>query len=145
LNRDLTQKSWRAGTHDCVVVAGDLADPYSGTKIAFSKAHATAVQIDHVVALGDAWSNGARGWTAARREQFANDPRELLAVSGALNEAKGDSNASAWLPPNTSFDCSYVSRQIDVKATYGLSVTPAEQATMAATLVRCAGAIPGSA
>ena len=95
-----------------------------------------------MVALGDAWSNGAQAWTADRREEFANDPLELLAVSGALNEAKGDSNASAWLPPNTAFDCSYVSRQIDVKATYGLSVTPAEHDTMASALAQCARASP---
>ncbi len=145
LNRDLTGTTWRAGTHECVVVSGTLADPYSGMAIVFSKAQASLIQIDHVVALGDAWSSGAGSWTAARREQFANDPLELLAVSGRLNESKGDANAAGWLPPNTAFTCSYVDKQIDIKATYGLSVTAAERQTMATVLARCGQTTPAAA
>jgi hypothetical protein len=142
LNRDLTGKSWQPNTHNCVVVAGTLADPYSGSMISFAKAQASVIQIDHVVALGNAWSTGARGWTASRREQFANDPLELLAVSGRLNQAKGDADAAGWLPPNAGFDCTYVARQIDVKAAYGLWVTPPEHQAMATVLARCGEASP---
>jgi hypothetical protein len=140
LNRDLTAKQWRAGTHDCVVVAGDLNEPYSGAAMHFLKSDASAVQIDHVVALGDAWQTGAAAWDAARREAFANDPRNLLAVDGRLNEAKGDADAASWLPPRAAAQCAYVVRQIAVKRAYGLWVTPAEHDAMARVLAGCPGA-----
>jgi hypothetical protein len=139
LNRDLLGVTWRAGTHDCVVISGTLADPYTGSAIPFEKAKATAVQIDHIVALGDAWQTGAQGWTAATREQFANDPLNLLAVDGPQNESKSDSDAASWLPPNKSFRCSYVARQITVKAAYKLWVTGAEHDAMASVLAGCPG------
>jgi hypothetical protein len=98
LRRDLTRITFRAGT--CVVLSGLLHEPYSGRDVVFSKAHASAVQIDHVVALSDAWQKGAAAWTADRRRQFANDPLNLLAVDGPLNDKKGDGDAATWLPPN---------------------------------------------
>jgi len=143
LNRDLTDKRWRTGTHGCVVVEGNLADPYSGTSIRFTKANADAVQIDHVVALGDAWQTGAAAWSDDRRTRFANDPLDLLAVDGPLNEAKGDADAASWLPPNHSARCAYVARQIAVKRKWGLWVTPAERDAMAKVLASCpATALP---
>ena len=99
LNRDLTHRTWRTGTHDCVVLSGQLNEPYTGRLVFFSKAQATAVQIDHVVAISDAWQKGAANWPAAERLAFANDPLELLAVDGPTNEAKGDGDAATWLPP----------------------------------------------
>lgn len=137
LNRDLSAKQWRTGTHQCVVIAGILRDPYTGRTIHFAKAHATAVQIDHVVPLGDAWQTGAASWTDARRKQFANDPENLLAVDGPANEAKGDDDTSTWLPPNAAFRCAYVARQVTVKARYGLWVTSTEQRAIRAVLARC--------
>jgi Protein of unknown function (DUF1524) len=137
LNRDLTAKQWRTGTHQCVVIAGILHDPYTGRTIHFTKAHATAVQIDHVVPLGDAWQTGAASWSDARRKQFANDPENLLAVDGPANEAKGDDDTSEWLPPNTASRCSYVARQVTVKARYGLWVTATEQRAIHAVLAQC--------
>ena len=65
LNRDLVAKEWRPGTHGCVVVAGVVRDPYTGRRLVFAKADAAAVQIDHVVALSDAWQKGAAQWDAA--------------------------------------------------------------------------------
>jgi hypothetical protein len=137
LNRDLTNKEWRTGTHGCVVITGILADPYTGRAIQFMKAQAIAVQIDHVVALGDAWKSGAARWSASEREQFANDPLNLLAVDGSSNESKRDDDASQWLPPNVAFRCSYVERQIAVKTRYRLSVTEAEAGAMTAVLDTC--------
>ncbi len=139
LNRDLVGVTWRVGTHDCVVIAGTLHDPYTATSIVFEKAHATKVQIDHVVALGDAWQTGAQGWSDITRERFANDPLNLLAVDGSANESKSDSDAASWLPPNTAFRCAYVARQITVKATYQLWVTGAEHDAMASVLSGCPG------
>lgn len=140
LNRDLTAKAWRAGTHDCVVISGVLADPYTGRTITFVKARAYQVQIDHVVALSDAWQTGAQYLDAATRERFANDPLNLLAVDGPTNEQKGDADAASWLPPNRGFRCAYVARQVAVKANYGLWVTPAEHDAMAFVLASCSAA-----
>jgi hypothetical protein len=99
----------------------------------------TAVQIDHVVALGDAWQKGAQQLSDSERVDLANDPLELLAVDGPTNEAKGDGDAATWLPPNKSFRCSYVARQIAVSAKYHLWVTAAEKDAMTAVLGSCPG------
>jgi hypothetical protein len=139
LNRDLADKQWRPGTHDCVVIAGTIVDPYTAKPIQFEKAHAIALQIDHVVALSDAWQTGAQQLSASARLQFANDPVNLLAVDGPTNESKGDSDAASWLPPNKRFRCTYVARQIAVKARYELWVTEAEHDALARVLTACPG------
>ena len=140
LNRDLSAKVWRAGTRDCVVLSGRFTEPYTGKEVTFSKAKASAVQIDHVVALSDAWQKGAAQWPASERLAFANDPLELLAVDGPTNEAKGDADAATWLPPNKSYRCTYVVKQISVKAKYHLGVTQAEHDAMARVLAGCGSA-----
>ena len=137
LNRDLSAKEWRPGTHGCVVVAGGLADPYTGTTITFVKADASAVQIDHVVALSDAWQKGAATWSAARRLAFANDPLNLLAVDGPSNAQKSDGDTATWLPPNRLYRCRFVARQVAVKAKWHLWVTAAERDAMRGVLARC--------
>jgi hypothetical protein len=137
LNRDLGAKEWRPGTHECVVVAGVLHDPYTGRRLTFTKEHAEAVQIDHVVALSDAWQKGAAGWDARRRLAFANDPLNLLAVDGPTNSRKSDGDAATWLPPRRSFRCRYVARMVAVKAKWKLSVTQAEHDAIARVLARC--------
>ena len=137
LRRDLTGITFH--TDGCRVVAGTLADPYTGTTIPFTRGQETSalVQIDHVVALSDAWQKGAAGWTTRKRVEFANDPRNLQAVSGAVNQRKSDGDAATWLPPNKSYRCTYVSRQIEVKKLYGLWVTPAERDAMSRVLASC--------
>ncbi len=139
LARDLADVTFRPGTRDCVVLTGSLTDPYSGRTIAFTRGEGTSddVQIDHVVALSNAWQTGAQQWDTAKRTAFANDPLELLAVDGPLNSQKGDGDAATWLPPNVSYRCTYVARQVAVKATYGLWVTPAERDAIAGVLASC--------
>jgi hypothetical protein len=139
LRRDLTAVVIKAGTAGCVVSSGLLHDPYTGTVIAFTRGVSTsdAVQIDHVVALGDAWQTGAQQLNLAVRTNMANDPLELLAVSGPINEQKGDADAASWLPPNKAFRCSYVARQVAVKMAYHLWVTPAEHDAIARVLATC--------
>ena len=139
LARDLTDETVEDGTRDCVVLSGTLADPYSGGTIAFRRGEDTSddVQIDHVVALSDAWQKGAQGWDEARRTLFANDPLNLLAVDGRLNQQKGDGDAATWLPPNRSYRCAYVARQVAVKAAYDLWATQAEHDAMARVLSAC--------
>jgi hypothetical protein len=137
LNRDLGGKEWRPGTRQCVVIAGVLHDPYTGRRLAFAKARADAVQIDHVVALSDAWQTGAAQWDATRRRAFANDPLNLLAVDGPTNTSKGDGDAATWLLPQRSYRCRFVARQVAVKAKWKLSVTAAEHDAIAHVLARC--------
>jgi hypothetical protein len=141
LNRDLTSIIYKPGTRDCVVISGILLDPYSGEKIAFERGVATSsdVQIDHVVALSNAWQTGALKLTYEKRLAFANDPINLLAVKGRLNSQKGDGDAATWLPPRKDIRCAYVAQQIVVKAKYGLWVTPPEKAAMAGLLAKCPG------
>ncbi len=136
LRRDLTS---RGMSGSCTVLTGVLQDPYTGKVIAFRRGVGTSakVQIDHVVALGDAWQMGAQRLTASARLAFANDPLELLAVDGPTNQRKGDADAASWLPPNKAFRCTYVARQIAVKARYHLAVTAAEKAAMARVLATC--------
>ncbi|HLM19616.1 MAG TPA: HNH endonuclease family protein, partial [Acidimicrobiia bacterium] len=121
LNRDLAAKQWRLGTHGCVVIAGVLRDPYTGQRLVFAKADAAAVQIDHVVALSDAWQKGAAQWDTMRRRIFANDPLNLLAVDGPTNARKSDGDAATWLPPERSYRCAFVARQVAVKAKWHLA------------------------
>ena len=141
LKRDLTNVVFKAGTRNCVVVSGDLIDPYSGKTINFVRGNVSSmeVQIDHVVALSNAWQTGAFKLSLAERTQFANDPLNLLAVQGRLNSQKGDGDAATWLPPSKSYRCNYVARQITVKAKYGLWVTPPEKAVMESILAKCPG------
>lgn len=139
LRRDLTSVGIEAGTNGCVVLTGTLLDPYTAQSISFVRGMKTAeeVQIDHVVALSDAWQSGAAALTAEERQNLANDPLNLQATSGKVNDAKGDGDAATWLPPNSGYRCTYVTRQIDVKARYGLWVKPAEHDAMARVLGRC--------
>ena len=95
------------------------------------------VQIDHVVALSDSWQKGAQQWEFQKRVNFANDPRNLIAVSGYINQQKGASDTATWLPPNKAYRCEYVTRQVEVKRVYGLWVTQAEQDAMVRELSKC--------
>lgn len=123
----------------CKVMSGVLNDPYTARKIDFLRGPETSddVQIDHVVALSDAWQKGAQGLTPQQRLAFANDPLELLAVDGAANQQKSDSDAASWLPANKDYRCQYVARQIAVKKKYSLWVTRSEYDAMAQVLKTC--------
>ncbi|MGN8131123.1 GmrSD restriction endonuclease domain-containing protein [Paenarthrobacter sp. 22069] len=140
LKRDLTGVTY-TNSVPCKVQSGTLADPYTGTSINFVRGAATssAVQIDHVVALSDAWQKGAQQLTLEQRTALANDPLNLQATDGPTNQQKGDGDAATWLPPNKGFRCEYVARQVSVKATYGLWVTQAEHDAMARIFGDCSG------
>jgi hypothetical protein len=136
LQRDMTNVVMGA---DCKVQSGTLHDPYSGETIVFVRGPSTSddIQIDHVVALSDTWQKGAQQLSLAERIALANDPLELLAVSGDLNQQKSGGDAASWLPPRKEFRCQYIARQIAVKAKYRLWVTPAEHDMMARVLALC--------
>ncbi|NMD97258.1 DUF1524 domain-containing protein [Rhodococcus sp. BL-253-APC-6A1W] len=147
LRRDLVDIAYKPGTRDCVVASGTLHDVYTGTTIAFTRGQdtSTAVQIDHVVALSDAWQKGAQQLDPETRANFANDPRNLQAVDGPTNSRKGDGDAATWLPPHRPYRCTYVARQVQVKAEYGLWVTQAEHDAMVRILTECGGTATGVA
>ncbi|OLL69918.1 putative secreted protein [Pseudonocardia sp. Ae168_Ps1] len=143
LARDLDDVAYKPGTDDCVVQSGILnPDPYTGEVIQFERGagSSSAVQIDHVVSLSDAWQSGAQQLDAAAREQFANDPDNLRAVDGPTNARKGDGDAASWLPPRRESWCEYGARQVEVKARYGLWVKPAERDALARLLDTCPAA-----
>lgn len=136
LKRDLKSVTFR---DECVVNTGVLRDPYTAKVINFKYGVGTSskVQIDHVVALSDAWQKGAQLLSAKQRYAFYNDPLNLLAVDGPTNGSKGDGDAATWLPPNKAYRCAYVARQVAVKAKYKLWVVAAEKAAISRVLASC--------
>ena len=125
----------------CRVLSGELLAPYTGESVSFERGETTSmlVQIDHLVALSNAWQTGAQQLDQTERIALANDPLNLLASDGASNSRKGDGDAATWLPAQKSFRCEYVARQISVKAAYGLWVAPAEHDAMVRVLATCPG------
>jgi hypothetical protein len=139
LKRDLTGQVYKEKTRECVVLSGTLVDPFSGETINFVRGNVSSmeVQIDHVVAMSNAWQTGAFKLSIKERTAFANDPMNLLAVKGRLNSQKGDGDAATWLPPLKSFRCDYVARQIAVKIKYKLWFTAPEKEAMIRILMSC--------
>lgn len=142
LRRDLVDITIKPGSNNCTVLTGTLHDTYTASTIAFTRGEGTsnAVQIDHVVALSDAWQKGAQQLDEQTRRNLANDPLNLQAVDGPTNSQKSDGDAATWLPPNKSYRCPYVTRQVQVKAKYNLWVTQAEKDAIARVLSDCGGA-----
>lgn len=140
LNRDLVQITHK-DKKGCVVLTGVLEnDPYTGRTIKFRRGETTSrlVQIEHIVSLKNAWDSGAYTWTQQERVNFANDPDVLIAVDGPENQAKGDKSADKWLVPNNpAYRCTYAAKQVNIKTTYGLSVTTPEKLALKQTLQTC--------
>jgi len=109
----------------CKVIAGDWYSPYDGN----TWSDPSDVDIDHVVALKEAWDSGAWRWSAARRQAFANDltdRRTLMAVTDSVNQSKGDRDPSQWLPPRRDYQCTYISIWLSIKARWSLAVDQSE-------------------
>ncbi|MEU6660715.1 HNH endonuclease family protein [Streptomyces sp. NPDC046821] len=135
LKRDLTDVKFRGG--DCTVASGRLtSDPYTGREITFTRGR-SQIDIDHLVALSDAWQKGAQQWNPSKRIALANDPLNLLAVDAGPNRSKGEGDTSTWLPPQKGYRCTYVAGQVAVKTKYGLWVTAAERDAMKRVLSDC--------
>lgn len=140
LGRDLTDIVYTSNKYRCIVQSGELDDPYSGQQVHFERSDSEAVQIDHIVALYNAWRTGAQEMSEVDRIALANDPYNLVAVDGEVNFEKSDGDASRWLPEDKDFRCEYMARQIGVKARYNLWVTKAEKkALKAAIKAECPG------
>lgn len=135
LKRELRETAVLDG---CNVVAGEFDEPYTGEHMVLtSKSDVAKIQIDHVVALSDAWQKGAQYMDKSVRYEIATDPLNLLAVDGPANEQKSDGDAATWLPSNKKFRCQYVARQVSVKYKYGLWVTEAEKEAISRVLASC--------
>jgi hypothetical protein len=135
-----TTRVQQQGACDHDVLAGTWHDPYTGRTLTFTDLkdlrQAEAIQIDHVVPLAEAWVSGARHWSRDRREAFANDLGELLAVDGPTNMSKGDGDPASWRP-RKGYQCAYARRWIAIKARYALAVDPSEKAALAQILGYC--------
>lgn len=138
LKRDLTEVTYKSPSR-CQVKSGTLQDPYTGKTIRFIRGRQTssAVQIDHVVALENAWQSGAKQWDVQTRQRYGNDSYNLLAVDGPANQEKGSASAAYWLPPSHQYRCSYVARQVGVKQKYALTVTTTEKQAISTVLRTC--------
>jgi hypothetical protein len=137
LARDLSQVTFRKG--HCKVASGTLLDPYSGVEVHFVRGPETSplVQIDHVVPMSNAWQTGAQTWSAQQRQDFANDPLELIATRGTVNDAKGDGDAATWLPSDRTFRCAYAARMVAIKLKWRLWATRPEHDALQRLLGPC--------
>lgn len=139
LRRDLSDIVIKSDSNGCKVLRGSLIDPYSGDAMTFVSGVGTSVlvQIDHVVPLAWAWDNGASTWTTEQRQDFANDPLNLLAVSGELNQEKSASGPASWLPPNRAAHCAYVTIFAEVLIDYRLSLPSNDREVLTQVLNGC--------
>ncbi|KAF9277278.1 hypothetical protein BGZ68_009407 [Mortierella alpina] len=119
----------------CRIASGRWVSPYDGV----STNLASDLDIDHVVPLKEAWVSGARLWTTAQREAFANDLTrpQLVAVTDNLVQSKGDKDIAHWVPPLAPFVCQYTRAWIQVKHHYHLSIDPAEKTALTNILASC--------
>lgn len=136
LAAQLKNVAFKPKTNNCKVISGVLdPDPYTGQRVDLDD-----VELDHIYALAAAWDAGAWRWTPEQRQTFANDPVELLAVSGPANRQKSDARLDEWLP--NYLPCAYIQRYLTVAVKYQLPITAAERNTAAAT---CPAAPPAAA
>jgi hypothetical protein len=154
-DRDLF-KHWIDADGDCqdtreeVLVAESLV-PVGGCSIAGGEwfsyydketwTDASDVDIDHMVALKEAWDSGAWAWSDDVRMQYANDlgdARSLVAVTDNVNQSKGDRDPAEWLPEFGT--CRYVRQWTVVKLRWRLRVDPVERAA----LLKLADACPNT-
>jgi hypothetical protein len=111
--------------YGCKVIAGDWYSPYDNQRYSYP----ADLDIDHVVALKEAWDSGAHSWSAAKRELFANDlsdDRSLIAVKDSENQSKSDRDPSNWIPKNSAYLCTYLADWVAIKARWGLSMDTSE-------------------
>lgn len=136
LKRDLTREVFN---DSCEIATGRLKDPYTNKTINFVRGVSTSikVQIDHVIPLSLAWKSGAHSWSLGKRVAFSNDPLNLMAVDGPTNGSKSDSGPDEWLPPISSYHCTYVMRFTRVAHQYGLALTAASKSVITQKLNSC--------
>ena len=120
----------------CPVGTGRWLSAFDGVTVR----NPSELDVDHLVPLAEAWGSGARSWSTPVREQFANDlgyARSLIAVTASSNRSKGDQDPAEWLPPRTSYRCTYVTSWIAVKFRWRLSVDATEAAALRVLATSC--------
>jgi len=119
----------------CTATSGNWVSPYDGVATTL----ASDLDIDHLVPLKEAWISGARDWTAAQREAFANDLTrpQLVAITDNLNESKGDKDVTEFVPPLQSYVCTYIRAWITVKHYYDLTIDSAEKTALTKYIDAC--------
>lgn len=118
----------------CVIVEGDWYSVYDGVLHAGQPGD---LDVDHVVALAEAWDSGAWAWSEGTRRRFANDPDNLLVVTASSNRSKSDQDVGEWRPARRDAWCLTADITARIKARYGLSVDPAEARALRDMLVEC--------
>lgn len=111
----------------CTVEYGETTGAYSAEQIEHVQGD-SQVDIEHVVAVGQAWRNGAHDWDEATRHQFYQDPENLIAVSASENQSKSDRDVTDYMPPNQGAYCTFTAAKVYVKDKYDLAMNPEEHA-----------------
>lgn len=152
LKRDLTDTTLNS---QCQVTAGTFTDPYTGQRMTFKRGKDTSslIQIDHVVAVYDAYASGLWNRSQQERETYANDSDVLLASQGKANMTKSEginlngkggrngwtqSTPSIWLPDNLGYQCDYMAKRVHIKHKYNLTMSAWEKDETVAFLTQCA-------
>jgi hypothetical protein len=140
---DARQDAIRAATTNrvtagpCKITRADIRDRYTGRT--YPAANPTNFDIDHVVALHDAWNSGAWTWTRARRIAFANDPADLVLTTASANRSKGDQDPSTWAPASHDGACFYARTYRAIKLRWRLHTTKPQRSAIRRTLATCTG------
>ena len=122
---------------DCDIERGRWYSKFDGVTVH----DPSALDIDHLVALSEAWASGARDWTESTRRAYANDlgyNASLMAVTASSNRSKGDQDPAEWLPPRHQYRCTYVATWIAVKYRWSLSIDERESAALRVLVEGCA-------
>lgn len=112
-------------SNGCSIRKGEWLDPYTGDTFT----DASAVQIDHVVPLKNAYQRGAWRWDKVKRCLYANyrwNDYHLIPVDGFENSSKGDSAPDDYMPPNLEYKCEYLKVWLKIKLVWGLEMSTAE-------------------
>lgn len=119
---------------NCKIISGTWNEPYLGKTVTNSG----SLDIDHVIPLGYVAAHGGQSWSAAKKQQYANDPSLLLAVDSGENRSKGDQGPSGYMPTNKNFQCQYATYWVNTATKYNISITAADKAKLVAALQKCA-------
>lgn len=120
----------------CRVYSGRWTSAYDAVVVT----DPSTLDIDHVVALAEAWDSGASRWSFTTRQAFANDlafTGSLIAVTASSNRSKSDRDPAEWLPGNSAYRCTYVTTWIAVKYRWSLSIDSAEKSALQRQVTAC--------
>lgn len=117
----------------CKVLSGSWVDPYGGETFS----NAGDLDIDHVIPLGYVAKHGGQNWSPEKKQQFANDRTQLLAVSAKENRSKSDKGPENYMPPKREFQCEYSKKWVTTAKKYGITVTEGDKRALKAGLQKC--------